>query len=210
MPNNVFKPLSILFGVLIIIFGMSLGPLGVLISLTGIGRNFISLYWVANIIWIISLLILNSILSKRYKKPNVSKVLFLYIVVALVDIFLHEYSFSTSSSESLSFAIVFISVLKPIIAIFFYIALLKIDKLWTTIFGVFIGLFCVFGLMVNTIDFLNQIGTIFVVFNKSFTNYVNTYVLTRMFGGAVISMVQMVQSFVFGGLLIGGSLSLKD
>lgn len=189
----------IILGVLVILVSLVIGPLGILISLTGLGVPPLWIQFLLLVLTILSLLGFKYVINDKYKHYDSDKFLVYFLSLTVLSFIIRSYNQTLIINKSIQFIAALVFFLAPILAMLFFTSLFKIKNF-------FIRFYAVIGLLISVVGVIEQGAYISLVYVMEPSKYANIVVTSKMVSGAVLSYIKILQNWILGGVLIWGGL----
>lgn len=197
------KPSLIILGILVLVVSFFTGPLGILISLTGLGVPPVWLQLLLLALGVFALLGLKQLLNKVYRYFDSDKVLYYFLSFTVFSFLIRNFYKTLLVNKPMEFIAFLIFLVTPIVALIFFASLLKAKKLWISFYGVI-------GIMISVIGIIEQGILLSLVYILEPAKYGYVAAVGKMIGGAFISYIKMFQNWILAGILIWGGFFRKE
>lgn len=192
------NPSLIILGILVLVASFFTGPLGILISLTGLGVPPVWLQLLLLALGIIALLSLKQVINRAYRYFGSDKILYYFLSFTVVSFLIRNFYKTLLVNRPMEFIAFLIFLVTPIVALMFFASLLKAKKFWISFYGMI-------GIIISVIGIIEQGILLSLVYILEPAKYGYVAAVGKMIGGAFVSYIKMFQNWILGGILIWGA-----
>ena len=187
----------IILGFIAIILSFATGPLGILISLTGLGIPPLWLQFILLAFAALVLVAFKQVLNVGFKYYASDKLLVYFLVLTILNFVIRNYNRALLVNKPLQFIGLLVFLFTPVLALLFYGSLFKLKNFW-------VRFYAIIGLLVSAIGIFEQATYIFLAYVMEPSRYATVAVISKMASGAFISYIKIFQNWLLGGMLIWG------